>query len=446
MKIGLISINMHTLVLNFASPLHTYAFQHFLEQHGIESIIIDYKPVYFGNFDVRHPLDHYQKYPKSDEKEQAELVSKWSRLYEEREKRYDRLEEFIEKYYKKTDVCYTAKSIETEDPGFDCYICVTDIIWKNNPKNGLDRGFFLAADTMKGKKKIAYAASRGATTYKGERAKQFIRYVSDFDAISVRENRLKKDIEEKTGLSIPQVIDPVFLNDRSFYENLAQNPEETDYILLYSVMDKVDDLVRMTNEFAKKKNMQVIVLGEEPDDLKMLNVPCKFVYGIGVEEWLGYLKNASYIFTNSFHACCFSIIFQKQFFVGARGGDKLDTILDLFKLSRRRISVKSNGLAEEMPDIDFSEVEPLRQAYVKDSKDFILNAIKKAEQGEHTPLISDPEILVERLEQKEKAQAEEKRLKKLQEEEEKRRKKQEEEKKKKSFINRVKRKIKKILS
>ena len=446
MKIGLISINAHTLVLNFASPLHTYAFQHFLAQHEIDSTIIDYKPVYFGNFDVRHPLDHYLKYPKVKEAEQEEMVSKWSRLYEAREKRYDRIEEFIDRYYKKTDICYTAKSIETEDPGFDCYICVTDIIWKNNPKNGLDRGFFLAADTMKGKKKIAYAASRGATSYKGEREKQFLRYVSDFDAISVREKNLKNYMEDKTGLSIPQVIDPVFLNDRSFYDDLAIDPEEKEYILLYSVMDKVDNLVKMTNEFAKKKNMQVIVLGEEPDDLKLLDVSCKFVYGIGVEEWLGYLKNARYVFTNSFHACCFSIIFQNQFFVGARGGDKLDTLLDLFELSGRRISVAANGLAEDMADIDFEKVEALRKTYVKDSEDFILGAIRKAEESEHTPLVPDANVLIEKLVQERKQEEEQKRLKKEQEELEKQQKKEQEEKAKKSFASRMKRKLKKIMS
>jgi len=49
MNIGIISINAHTKVLNFASPLHSYAFQKFLEMHGYEdTVIIDYKPVYYG--------------------------------------------------------------------------------------------------------------------------------------------------------------------------------------------------------------------------------------------------------------------------------------------------------------------------------------------------------------------------------------------------------------
>lgn len=142
MKIGIISINAHTKVLNFASPLHTYAFQQFLLQNGIESTIIDYKPIYFGKFDVRHPLHYYQTHPNQDEAVQEELIAKWTALYDAREKRYDRFEEFIQKYYIKTDICYTAKSIEKTDPGFDCYICATDVIWKNNRKTGLNRGFF----------------------------------------------------------------------------------------------------------------------------------------------------------------------------------------------------------------------------------------------------------------------------------------------------------------
>ena len=60
MKIGLISINMYSKGLNFACPLHTYAFQQFLLANGIESTVIDYKPIYFDNFNMLHPSDYYK--------------------------------------------------------------------------------------------------------------------------------------------------------------------------------------------------------------------------------------------------------------------------------------------------------------------------------------------------------------------------------------------------
>jgi len=201
MKIAIISINAHTKVLNPASPLHSVAFQQFLKQNGIESTILDYKPVYYGKFDVRHPLFYYIDRPDPNPKTQAYLLRKWKQLFYAREKRFDRFDEFIEKYYEKTEVCYSAKKLDETDPGFDCYICATDVIWKSNRNKGFDRGFFLACKQMEGKKKIAYAASRGGRGYTCRQSKEFFDYISDIDYISVREKSLPAPCDEDIKLS-----------------------------------------------------------------------------------------------------------------------------------------------------------------------------------------------------------------------------------------------------
>ena len=77
MKIALISINAHTKVLNFASPLHTYVFQQFLLDNGIKTTIVDYKTVYFKNFDVEHPLFYYIDHPCKDEAKQKDMLKRW---------------------------------------------------------------------------------------------------------------------------------------------------------------------------------------------------------------------------------------------------------------------------------------------------------------------------------------------------------------------------------
>ncbi|MBO5372843.1 MAG: polysaccharide pyruvyl transferase family protein [Lachnospiraceae bacterium] len=384
MKIGIISINAHTKVLNFASPLHSYAFQAFLEDNGIESTIIDYKPVYYGKFDVRHPLFYYVDHPDNDPVVQARLLKKWKNLFYEREYRFDRFEEFIQKYYKKTDVCYDAKMMETVDAGFDCYICVTDVIWKYNPKNGFDRGYLLACKQMEGKKKIAYAASRGAKGYTADQNKEFFDYISDIDYISVREKSLKEHIEKDSDLPVTHVLDPVFLQEKEFYYDLAIQPEKKGYVLLYIVMEKAKSLVKAAVQFAELHNLEVIELSENKEDE---NIPKgthhKVIYDLGVEEWLGYMQNAEYIFTNSFHACCFSIIFGKQFFAGDRSGDKIDSVLEMFKLSSRRISGSSPDMANSMADINYEAIDKLRYEYMQSSKDFILNAIHDMEKKPH---------------------------------------------------------------
>lgn len=110
MKIGIISINMYSKGLNFACPLHTWAFQQLLFQHGIDNEIINYKPVYYNDFDLKHPADYYDKLYRSMEKQDGEdkeeklkeLAYKrdsYKELYCEREIRYDKFQKFIDKFY-----------------------------------------------------------------------------------------------------------------------------------------------------------------------------------------------------------------------------------------------------------------------------------------------------------------------------------------------------------
>ena len=128
MKIGIISINMYSKGLNFACPLHNYAFQQFLLKHGIESTVISYKPVYFNNYDLRHPYDYYVRMcnnfeAKGREKEGSEeweriseLRDAWKELYQERETRYDKFQNFIDSHYIRTEECYDSDLLEIRDP------------------------------------------------------------------------------------------------------------------------------------------------------------------------------------------------------------------------------------------------------------------------------------------------------------------------------------------
>ena len=378
MKIGIISINAHTKVLNFASPLHSYAFQQFLTQHGYESVIIDYKPSYYGRFNARHPYDYYVKHPVKNRKKQELNLKRWKELYKEREIRFDKFKRFIKKYYVTTDVCYNHKMLDTEDVGCDIYICATDVIWKNIPNKGFERGFFLDCDTMKGKGKIAYAASRGTNPYIGAGVvKEFKRLVEEFDYVSCREKSLYEYVNKKTKVPAGIVLDPVFLHDEDFYKPLYKNPDKRGYVLIYVVMEDATDTIEQAVHFAKERNLEVIELSEVMENRFIPEgTEHEVIYDIGIEEWLGYMKNADYIFTNSFHCCCFSIIMHKNFYAGKRGGDKLDWLLELFKLEGRRMTGRK--LPADEP-IDYATVDELRKKYKAQSEQFILGAIEKTQ-------------------------------------------------------------------
>ena len=399
MKIGIISINMYSKGLNFACPLHNYAFQQFLLKNGIDSTVISYKPIYFNNFDLRHPYDYYEKMCADfaargrsiTEPEEWERITHlreaWKDLYEERERRYDKFQNFIEANYIKTEECYDSDLLEIKDPGFDCYICCTDVLWKQEPNIGFDRGFFLASKAMENKWKISYAASRGVYHSRTEEdEKTFLHYVEDIDAVSVREESLKDYLEENIDNEVTMVIDPVLLHEKEFYDKILVKPEEEHYLFLYYVMEKAKDTIGQAVQYAKAHDLKIVEITDRPLKDGRLSeyegIERIYRYDMGIEEWLGYIRYADCVFTNSFHACCFSILFEKQFYAGYRHGYTVTHVLEMFGLSERRINAESDILSVPLPDIDYTKVRPLMEQKRQEASDFLLSAIRRMEQSE----------------------------------------------------------------
>ncbi len=405
MKIGIISINMFSKGLNFACPLHTYAFQQFLLQNGIESTVITYQPNYYENFDLCHPYDYYKnryetKMSRLDQvtdpdeleafyetansiKEKRDM---WEPMQKEREIRYHKFQDFIDSRYIRTKTCYDVDLLEAEDPGFDCYICATDVIWKNTPKFGFDRGFFLGSTCMENKHKIAYSASRGVYFAETkEEDEEFFDYLRDFDAISVREKTLKEYIEENSELEASLALDPVLLHDAAFYDAISVKPEEEHYILLYYVMEKATETIRQAALYARAHHQKVIEITDLPVGEGRLkefpDVDYTLRYAIGIEEWIGYIENADCIFTNSFHVCCLSVLFKKQFFAGHRNSEKVSLFMDMFGLSYRKLLDEGDPTINPPDPIDYEKVFPLLEEKRKESSAFILNAISDAEKN-----------------------------------------------------------------
>lgn len=400
MKIGLISINAHTKSLNFACPIHSWAFQQFLAKHGIESTIIDYIPNYNDNFPARDPVPYYEKKYKEQLKKKAdtdeereenekklkkykEKLDGYTALREERITRFDKFQKFIDDNYVMTDTTYNEQLLEGEDPEFDCYICVTDVIWSCDAYWGFDAGFFLDCGVMDNKWKIAYAASRGVPRpHTPEQKEYFFRALSDFDYLGVREESLKDYINENLpGEPAVTVLDPVLLLQAEDYEKIMVKPDVTGYVVLYYAMEKPKELLRVALKYAKRHNYKLVELTHIPIPgglVESAEVEVLYPFDIGPGEWLGYLKYAECIFTNSFHATCFSILFHKNFFTGKRNGDKLTHVLDLFGLDDRRIAVNKDSESV----IDFAPVEERLREEREKSSDFILSAIHTLENKE----------------------------------------------------------------
>ncbi len=100
-----------------------------------------------------------------------------------------------------------------------------------------------------------------------------------------------------------------------------------------------------------------------------------------VETWLRALLESEFVFTDSFHGCVFSILFNKPFYVygnKSRGKSRFDNLLKIFNLQERYIDEHTPLENFEVnADIDWNSVNALLQKHKKKSKQFLLNVLEK---------------------------------------------------------------------
>jgi hypothetical protein len=105
--------------------------------------------------------------------------------------------------------------------------------------------------------------------------------------------------------------------------------------LVYKIT-KADKLLTFAKKLSQKTGLPIVYI---PNDLKSGSVG-KLKLDVGVEEWLGYIKNAEYVVTNSFHGTVFSILFERKFFAEMSkkvnpSTSRLNSLLKMFGLENR---------------------------------------------------------------------------------------------------------------
>lgn len=261
---------------------------------------------------------------------------------------------------------------------YDAYIVGSDIVW-GMEFSALDSDYFLehaCQDAMK----IAYAASvildkNGHT----EDDTKFAQYLPNFDAISVRETSAVEVIQRFTNTKVEAVLDPTLLLDRREYESLEIENEDMkgkSYLLSYFLTHD-PAVVDYTNLIARRLGLRVIhYFADYPDRVFDSDAGCFAFAGPG--EFLGYVKNAAMVFTNSFHGTCFSIIYRKPFYTYTAKRAMLSRVKDTIArlgLEGRYFS-DFRDLAKVSMEIDYNECKKRLRKEQEKSLEFLKRALE----------------------------------------------------------------------
>lgn len=296
------------------------------------------------------------------------ILSPWSKTYiVDKSKQVDCsvLLDFVSEYINITSQLVSSEELHkcVEKCKIDCLVVGSDQVWREEYSPFLTdyfAGFLHEDDKML---KITYGASFGTSEkpMSVRMLRSCKRLSSRFDAISVREKSAVGLVEQYFGKHAELVLDPTLLLDADDYVIERQKTSCSvtagqDTLVSY-VLDTDELKAKIANDVAGELGLKESFMGLFPkrsDGSQDKMIP--------VQSWLDNFRNASFVVTDSFHGCVFSVINRKPFIAivnHSRGADRFVSMLSQLGLEGRMVNdyEEFNARRSELiVPIDYSDV------------------------------------------------------------------------------------------
>lgn len=384
MSVGIIT--MYHNSKNCGGLLQAYALCKAVKNLGKDAEQICYKPENL----LQENLQIYKKIKK--EKQKYWIFNIWKnpkyvlekickkfiphKMNDSRQTDFSRFKDF-EMRIPHSDKVYDESVLDELNDKYDTFICGSDQVW--HLSYVAYRGYFLDfADANH--KCIAYAVSTGKINVTPIEKKNLENKLCKFKKIGVREKTYADSLKENYNANIVRVLDPVFLLDKEEWWNIEtkQNVPADKYIFVY-FLGNDDKWGQIIEKYAREKNLKVFFWNQNRElenVAKELQVTPN-IFSMGPLDFLALIHHAEIIFTDSFHATAFSILFEKNFAVFNRekgsGMDNMNfrikDILELFNLEKCLISNLEDGVSATT--IDYNKINSILQKEKKLSIEFL---------------------------------------------------------------------------
>lgn len=330
MKIALITIQHSD---NYGAVLQAFATKTILSKFG------EVKTIYYDNKFVTQHLDVIRFKPTTHG---LKMFAHDLLRIVPRKRMVKKFEAFIELNMNLTTKITAKNLLSGKLDKFDAYICGSDQIWCPaciNEDKDIDPIYFLEFAPQKSKK-ISYASSMGAIELSDSKLNQVKSLLSDFHAVSVRENDAKTLLTTLLEKPVNQVLDPTFLlSKQEWFKaiNVTEEPKSDEqYILVYTA-PRMPLIKNAITFFSKKLGLKVVAIDKMLLPLGKLD---KHIKDAGPCDFIQLFANASFVITDSYHGVCFSINFGKPFAAIAPGNrvNRIESLLSLLNIDMRIVN------------------------------------------------------------------------------------------------------------
>ena len=270
--------------------------------------------------------------------------------------------------------CFSAETkafplVTSCDTSFDICILGSDTIWNIGDRYFLKEKKIYWGETANSKIVISYAASLGNSDISILRNyPELVNDLTRLDGISVRDDHTLNIVKSLTGKNVSLVCDPTLLYDKSFYSNYVGRPKDQNYIFVYYFQRMPVDLERKIVNYAERKNLQIIVMGESMKSFTRRE-------GFDPMLFLNRFANADLVVTNTFHGTLFSVIFEKQAIFNSNWKQKVRDIIERFGISDQDYAGCNSIESLFYNKIDYEVVRDKVDVFRKESKRFLAKYI-----------------------------------------------------------------------
>lgn len=245
---------------------------------------------------------------------------------------------FNQKYIPHTEEVYDRNTIATCVDHYDAFVTGSDQVWHPIaycPAYGLE---FVPSSKIK----LSYAASIAVEAVTEEYRCVLENALRDFKGISVREDRAAAILRDFVNQSVCVSLDPTLLLSSREWDLVSSGYRYGEaYMLCYFLGNSIQ-CRRLAEEYAKGKNLKIVTLPHLLGTYRECDQSFgdDKLYDISPADFISLINGADIIFTDSFHATVFSIIYNKEFVVFDRSitqsmGSRISSLLKMTHLEDR---------------------------------------------------------------------------------------------------------------
>lgn len=374
MKIGILTLPLHN---NYGGILQAYALQTVLKRMGHDAVVID------KSREIKLPILSFSRYFLYFKLlAHKVLVDRNTTIFWDRKhnREYKVMSTytlpFIQQYIKRFIAARDYSNIKQGD--FDAFVVGSDQVWR--PKyfgQNIISNAFLSFAKDWNVKRISYAASFGTEGWEYTEAQtlECKEWIKKFDAVSVRESSAVKLCKEHLNVDALHVLDPTMLLSATDYIQLfkeANTPQSPGSLMCY-ILDETDDKQKVVSNVEETLNLTAFSVNSK---YEVRTAPLEERIQPPVEAWLRGFNDAKFVVTDSFHACVFSILFEKPFIVYGnkdRGMARFHSLLSIFGLENRLVTSSAEAQKVISVPIDWSLVNAKKKEWQERSYNFLKN-------------------------------------------------------------------------